>query len=88
MNDTTMPKKSQSPGLSDLVRVRGWGWAGIYQARGDVYRDDELSELKGDKLERSLKLVMKDQIEKIEEKWRDQELTPHETMMQGISVSD
>ena len=48
-----------------------------------IYRDDELSELEGDKLERSLKLVMEDQMERIEKRKRDQELTPYETVMQG-----
>ena len=54
----------------------------------DIYRDDELSELEGDKLERSLKLVMEDQMERIEKRKRDQELTPYETVMQGTSASD
>ena len=39
----------------------------------DIYRDDELSELKGDELERNLKLVMEDQMERIEKSKRDQE---------------
>ena len=54
----------------------------------DIYGDDELSELEGDELERSLKLVMEDQMERIEKRKRDQELTPYETVMQGASASD
>ena len=54
----------------------------------DIYGDNELSELKGDELERSLKLVMEDQMERIEKRKRDQELTPYETVMQGASASD
>ena len=49
----------------------------------DIYGDDELSELEGDELERSLKLVMEDQMERIEKRKRDQGLTPYETVMQG-----
>ena len=54
----------------------------------DINRDDELSELEGDGLERSLKLVMEDQMERIEKRKREQECTPYETIMQGASASD
>ena len=54
----------------------------------DIYGDDELSELEGDELERSLKLMMEDQMERIEKRKRDQELTPYETVMQGTLASD
>ena|SRR6267154_146997 len=48
----------------------------------DIFEDDELSELEGEELEKSLKLVMEDQMERISE------LTPYETVMQGASASD
>ena len=42
----------------------------------DIYEDDELSELEGEELEKSLKLVMEDQMQRMEQRKRDQELTP------------
>ena len=36
----------------------------------DIYEDGELSELEGDELEKSLKLVMKDEIERMEQRKR------------------
>jgi hypothetical protein len=54
----------------------------------DIYEDSELSELEGEELEKSLKLVMEDEMERMEQRKRDQELTPYETVMQGVSASD
>jgi len=54
----------------------------------DIYEDDELSEMEGEELEKSLKLVMEDQMERMEQRKRDQELTSYETVMQGASASD
>jgi hypothetical protein len=54
----------------------------------DIYEDGELSELEGEELEKSLKLVMEDEMERMEQRKRDQELTPYETVMQGASASD
>ena len=51
----------------------------------DIYEDGELSELEGEELEKSLKLVMQDKMERMEQRKRDQELTPYETVMQGVS---
>ena len=53
-----------------------------------IYEDSELSELEGEELEKSLKLVMEDEMERVEQRKRDQELTPYETVMQGASASD
>ena len=54
----------------------------------DIYEDDELSEMEGEELEKSLKLVMEDQMERMEQTKRDQELTSYETVMQSASASD
>jgi hypothetical protein len=54
----------------------------------DIYEDRELSELEGEELEKNLKLVMEDEMERMEQRKRDQELTPYETVMQGVSASD
>ena len=54
----------------------------------DIYEDGELSELEGEELEKSLKLVMEDEMERMEQRKRDQELTPYETVMRGASASD
>src|ERR1700692_2669029 len=54
----------------------------------DIYEDDELSEMEGEESEKSLKLVMEDQMERMEQRQRDQELTSYETVMQGASASD
>ena len=53
----------------------------------DIYEDEELSELEGEDLEKSLKLVMENQMERMEQRKREQELTPYETVMQGASTS-
>ena len=53
----------------------------------DIYEDDQLSELEGEDLEKTVKLVMENQMERIEQRKREQELTPYETVMQGASTS-
>ena len=52
----------------------------------DIYEDDELSELEGEELEKTLKLVMENQMERMEQR-KKQELTPYEIVMQGASTS-
>ena len=53
----------------------------------DIYEDDELSELEGEELEKSLKLVMENWMERMEQRKREKELTSYETVMQGASTS-
>ena len=52
----------------------------------DMYEDDELSELEDEELEKTLKLVMENQMERMEQR-KKQELTPYEIVMQGASTS-
>ena len=54
----------------------------------DIYEDNELSEMEGDELQKSLKLVMEGQMKRMEQRMRDQELTSYETVMQGACASD
>ena len=42
------------------------------------YEDGELSDLEGEELKKSLKLVMEDDMERMGQRKRDQELTPYE----------
>ena len=50
----------------------------------DMYEDDELSELEDEELEKTLKLVMENQLERMDQR-KKQELTPYEIVMQGAS---
>ena len=50
----------------------------------DMYEDDELSELEDEELEKILKLVMENQLERMDQR-KKQELTPYEIVMQGAS---
>ena len=54
----------------------------------DIYEDDKLSELEGEELQQSLRLVMEDQMGRIEQRKKDQGLTPYETVLQGASAAD
>ena len=51
----------------------------------DIYKDDELEELEGEELKASLKLVMENQLKRIQQR---NELIPYETIMQGASASE
>ena len=53
----------------------------------DIYEDDELSEIEGEELQRSLKLVMEGQMERMEKRKWDQELTSYETVMLLLGCS-
>lgn len=53
----------------------------------DIY-EDELSELEGEELQQSLRLVMEDQMGRVEQRKKDQGLTPYETVLQGASAAD
>ena len=53
-----------------------------------VDEDDKLSELEGEELQQSLRLVMEDQMGRIEQRKKDQGLTPYETVLQGASAAD
>ena len=54
----------------------------------DIYGDDELEELEGEELEASLKLAMKNQLERIEQRNESYQPTPYESIMQGASASE
>ena len=51
----------------------------------DIYKDDELEELEGEELKAGLKLVMENQLKRIQQR---NELTPYETIMWGASASE
>ena len=55
----------------------------------DIYEDDELSEIEGEELQKSLKLpvVMEGQMERMEKRKWDQELTSYETVMLLLGCS-
>lgn len=53
----------------------------------DIY-EDELSELGGEELQQSLRLVMEDQMGRVEQRKKDQGLTPYKTVLQGASAAD
>lgn len=51
----------------------------------DIYKDDELEELEGEELKAGLKLVIENQLKRVQQR---NELTPYETIMQGASASE
>ena len=53
----------------------------------DIYEDDELSEMEGEELQKSLKLVMEGQMERMEKRKWDQKLTSYETVMLLLGCS-
>ena len=57
----------------------------VREGLDDIYKDDELEELEGEELKASLKLVMENQLKRIQQR---NELTPYEAIMQGASASE
>lgn len=51
----------------------------------DIYKDDELEELEGEELKAGLKLVIENQLKRVQQR---NELTPYKTIMQGASASE